>query len=106
MVMNVALRISVVDHLNLLMMIEIDMDKIEMIDDNNIVEDDMSMIDPRIPMNAELKTNLFDDFFFCFMEKLIYIVLTNNRHLFLFSRLIRLCKTYRNNESKIKTKLL
>ena len=42
----------VVVHLNSLMLIEIDMDKIETIDDSNIVEDDMSMIDQRIPMNA------------------------------------------------------
>ena len=54
--------VVVVVHLNSLMLIEIDMDKIETIDDNNIVEDDMSMIDPRIPMNAELKINSFNEF--------------------------------------------
>jgi hypothetical protein len=54
--------VVVVVHLNSLMLIEIDMDKIETIDDNNIVEDDMSMIDPRISMNAELKINSFNEF--------------------------------------------
>ncbi len=55
MVMNVELIFVVVDQLNQLEMMEIDMDKIEMIVDNNIVEDDMLMIDPLIQMNAKLK---------------------------------------------------
>lgn len=56
MVANVVLMIFVVDQSNLrmnsLMMIEIDRDKIEMID-NSIVADDMLMIDPQIQMSAE-----------------------------------------------------
>ncbi len=56
MVANVVLMFFVVDQSNLrmnsLMMIEIDRDKIEMID-NSIVADDMLMIDPQIQMSAE-----------------------------------------------------